>query len=78
MNCSWHECGRMGGVVESEKGNVKKGGAMYAVLGGGGSASGSWVLDGSRGFCLLGFLCLGACGFLWFLRVPWVRLFADR
>jgi hypothetical protein len=25
------------------------------LLGGGGSASGSWVLDGSRGFCFLGF-----------------------
>jgi hypothetical protein len=62
-------------ILESNTSHIR----TECMLGGGGSASGSWVLDGSRGFCFLGFFVsdgfAGSCGFcgsLWFLR-----LFAD-
>jgi hypothetical protein len=59
MNCSWHECGRMGGVVESEKGNVKKGGCQRCYVRGVG-----WRR-----------LCLRQLGVRWFSRFLFVGFF---
>jgi hypothetical protein len=39
-------------ILESNTSHIR---TKCMLGGGGGSASGSWVLDGSRGFCFLGF-----------------------